>query len=243
MLDGRQQNSDWERLEEALKKSQSLAAAGQFAAAIMHEINNPLEAISNLNYLINVEPDNPENVRVYSRLLEEQLGLVIEIAHQTLSFCRPPDALTTVDLGALAQAAIRIHEGKAAAKNVRIERKIARINQIHSHAGELLQVVANLIGNALDAMSEGGTLHVRVRKAGTDVHITVADNGHGIPSEMLTRIFEPFFSTKKERGTGLGLAISKSILERHGGRARVRSSVQEGKSGTAFRLSFPQQDY
>ena len=105
--------------------------------------------------------------------------------------------------------------------------------------GEILQVVSNLIVNALDALPADGTLAVRIRKRANMVHILIADNGHGIPVEYTGSIFEPFFTTKEEKGTGLGLPLSKQIIERHGGKIWVRSSVRPGKSGTTFRISLP----
>jgi signal transduction histidine kinase len=105
------------------------------------------------------------------------------------------------------------------------------------HAGELLQVLSNLLSNSIDAPPLNGRLTIRVRKIKREVHLMVADDGHGIPETIRQRIFHPFFTTKKEHGTGLGLAISKSIVERHNGRIRARSSVRSGISGTAFRVS------
>ncbi len=106
--------------EEALGKSQSMAAAGQFAAAIMHEINNPLEAISNLAYLVQEQAEDPDKVREYIRLLDEQLVTVIRIANQTLSFYRPAGVIQVIDLVSLAEAALRVHEKKISAKQLRL---------------------------------------------------------------------------------------------------------------------------
>ncbi len=105
--------------------------------------------------------------------------------------------------------------------------------------GEILQVVSNLIVNALDALPADGTLTLRLRKRTNSIQMLIADNGHGIPAKHAAFIFEPFFTTKAERGTGIGLALSKKIVERHGGRIWVRSSVRVGKSGTTFRISLP----
>ncbi len=107
------------------------------------------------------------------------------------------------------------------------------------NAGDLLQVISNLVANAVDALPENGTLQVRVKRCTEEVRITVADNGHGIPDPIRARIFDPFFTTKRERGTGLGLAISKAIVEKHHGRIRTRTSTRAPKSGTIFRISLP----
>jgi signal transduction histidine kinase len=105
--------------------------------------------------------------------------------------------------------------------------------------GEILQVISNLIVNAIDALPSDGTLYLRVRRVQDRVQLVIADNGHGIPSEHSEKIFQPFFTTKTEHGSGLGLALSQKIIERHHGRIRMRSSVREGKSGTLFRISLP----
>jgi len=101
--------------------------------------------------------------------------------------------------------------------------------------------VSNLIVNALDAIAEDGTVHLRVRKCGGKVRIVVADNGHGITRENAAQLFQPFFTTKGGRGTGLGLCVSKRIIDHHNGTIRVRSSVRPGRSGTAFQISLPAQ--
>ena len=232
----------WREIEGALLRSQTVAAAGQYAAAIMHEINNPLETICNLSYLLKLEADDPARVREYSGQIAEQLTTVIRIAHRTLSFYRPPDTKEAIDLAALAEAALRVHQQKLATKHAKLLKDIPADAVVIGHAGELLQVLSNLLSNSIDALSPNGRLAIRVRKSRGEVHLTIADDGHGIPEVIRQRVFEPFFTTKKEHGTGLGLAISKAIVERHKGRIRARSSVRSGMSGTAFRVSLPMHD-
>jgi len=232
----------WREIEGALLRSQTVAAAGQYAAAIMHEINNPLETICNLSYLLKLQADDPARVREYSGQIAEQLTTVIRIAHRTLSFYRPPDTREAIDLAALAEAALRVHQQKLATKHAKLLKDIPADAVVIGHAGELLQVLSNLLSNSIDALSPNGRLAIRVRKSRGEVHLTIADDGHGIPEVIRQRVFEPFFTTKKEHGTGLGLAISKAIVERHKGRIRARSSVRSGMSGTAFRVSLPLHD-
>ena len=232
----------WREIEGALLRSQTVAAAGQYAAAIMHEINNPLETICNLSYLLKLQADDPARVREYSGQIAEQLTTVIRIAHRTLSFYRPPDTKEAIDLAALAEAALRVHQQKLATKHAKLLKDIPADAVVIGHAGELLQVLSNLLSNSIDALSPNGRLAIRVRKSRGEVHLTIADDGHGIPEVIRQRVFEPFFTTKKEHGTGLGLAISKAIVERHKGRIRARSSVRSGMSGTAFRVSLPLHD-
>lgn len=227
------------QLEQALQDFQALALAGQFAAATIHEINGPLEAIANLNYLVKTNCNDAEQVRNYSGLLEEQLGALTVISRQTLSFYHSRETVESVQIASLAEAALRIHRNKIAAKQIRLLKRLPGDVIVESNAGTILQVFSNLIGNAVDALPFRGTLQVRARCMNGEAHILFADNGHGIPAEIRLKIFEPFFSTKKECGTGLGLAITKAIVERHRGRIRSRTSTQAGRSGTAFRISLP----
>lgn len=227
------------QLEQALQESNALALAGQFAAATMHEVNGPLEAISNLNFLVQTNSGDCEQVRNYSGLIEEQLLVLSRISRQTLSFYHSKDTVEPIRIAPLAEAALRIHRNRIAAKEIRLLRRLPGDLIVEGHAGTMLQVFSNLIGNAVEALPSKGILQIRARCAAKQAHILFADNGHGIPAEFRLRIFEPFFTTKKENGTGLGLGITKAIIERHGGRIAVRTSTQTGRSGTAFRISLP----
>ncbi len=229
------------QMEQALQECQTLALAGQFAAATMHEINGPLEAIANLNYLVGINADDGEQVRNYGCLIEEQLGVLQTISRQTLSFYHSIETVEPVRIAPVAEAALRIHHSKIAAKDIRLLKELPGDVVVESHPGAILQVFSNLIGNAVEALPIKGTLQIRARRTGGEAHILFADNGRGIPAAIRPRIFEPFFSTKKERGTGLGLAITKAIVERHRGRIRARTSTQHGRSGTAFRITLPLQ--
>ena len=226
-------------LEQALQEWQALALAGQFAAATMHEINGPLEAISNLNYLVRTNSEDGEQVRNYSSQLDEQLIVLTAISHQTLSFYHSKETVEPVEIAPLAEAALRIHGNKIAAKEIRLLKKLPGDVTVESYPGAMLQVFSNLIGNAVEALPAKGTLQIRARSMDGEAHILFADNGHGIPDAIRPRIFEPFFSTKKAQGTGLGLAITKAIVERHRGKIRSRTSTRSGRSGTAFRISLP----
>lgn len=227
------------QLEQALQEYQALALAGQFAASTIHEVNGPLEAISNLTYLVRINSDDGKRVRYYSALLAEQLSLLTAISRQTLSFYHSKETVETVKIAPVAEAALRIHQPKIAAKGVRLLKKLPDDVIVEGHAGAMLQVFSNLIGNAVDALPVKGSLQIRANCAHGEAHILIADDGPGIPAEIRLKIFEPFFTTKKDRGTGLGLAITKAIIERHHGRIRCRSSAQAGRSGTAFRVSLP----
>ena len=224
--------------EEALRKAEQRSIAGQLALEMMHEVRNPLEALGNLLYLTREQAHDPDQVRLHVQLAEEQMALLSEVTNQTLGFARssPP---SKIDLSALTEAALRIHDRTLKAKGLRLVRTFSAETLAQVQRGEMLQVISNLIVNAIEALEVGGTLHVRIRKTTDRVHFVVADNGCGISAEHMSSLFEPFFTTKEEFGTGLGLHLSKKIIERHGGTIGVRSAVREGRSGTTFRISLP----
>jgi signal transduction histidine kinase len=224
---------------EALRRTDELALAGRLALELMHEINNPLDALGNLAYLAQEESGNSEQICTYLVQIQEQVTTLRQIVSQTLGLARLSSIRKNEKLGKLAQAALRIHRKTIAGKQIHLVPDIPEELAAEVRPGEILQVISNLIANALDALPEEGTLHLRVRKDSSVVHILIADNGHGIPNENADMIFEPFFTTKQDRGTGLGLHISKKIVEGHRGKIRMRSSVREGKSGTTFRVSLP----
>jgi signal transduction histidine kinase len=146
----------WQTIHETLRGSETRAAAGQFSAEVMHEINNPLEAISNLNYLVQREAANEAKVREYSALIEAELANVIRIAKQTLGFYKPSYVRTRVDIILIAESALRTHQRRIAAKSVHSTKKLSSDAVLEVHPGEMLQVLLNLIGNALDALPEHG---------------------------------------------------------------------------------------
>jgi signal transduction histidine kinase len=228
-----------QQLEEALHESQILALAGQFAATTMHEINGPLEAITNLNYLVQTSSDDGAQVRNYANLIDEQLLVLSAISRQTLSFYHSKETVEPILIATLAEAALRIHRNEIGTKGIRLLKKFPGHLIVEVHAGSMLQAFSNLIGNALEALPVEGTLQIRAKCTDIEAHILFADNGCGISAAIRGKIFEPFFSTKGERGTGLGLGITKAIIERHGGRIRSRTSTRTGRSGTAFGISLP----
>jgi C4-dicarboxylate-specific signal transduction histidine kinase len=227
--------------QEALQRSERIVLAGKFSGAIMHEINNPLEAITNLVYLAKLAAHDPERVKCYAQQAEEQLALVRTIARQTLSFYRDQRTAQDIDIVELLEAALRIHTKHLLEKQVDIQRRLPDKLVIQGNSGELLEVLSNLIVNALEALSNRGTLYLRARSGNEETHITVADNGCGIPEEIGRSLFVPFHTGKGETGTGLGLWLSKGLIEKHRGRIRWRTSVRPGRSGTTFRISLAAQ--
>src|SRR5271156_279994 len=214
---------------EALRKAEERATSGQLALEVIHEIQNPLQALQHITYLALAEARDPTRVRKYLQMADEQLATLSQITSQTLRFARSSQSARRVDLVALAEAAIRIHQRKIEAKQVHLVKDLPRDLVAEVHTGEMLQVISNLIVNALDALPDNGILCLRVRKVQGKVRFSVADNGPGIPPEYSQEIFQPFFTTKQESGTGLGLAVSKKIIERHHGMIRMRSNVSPGK--------------
>jgi signal transduction histidine kinase len=205
----------------------------------MHEIKNPLEALGHLTFLAAEEADHPEKVRRYMSLAAEQMTTLTHIAGQTLSLARTSTVPKPSDLVALTEAALRIHQRAIESKRVHLVKDLPGGMVVPVYTGEMLQVLSNVIVNALDALPLGGTLFVRLKKRQSEVQFVIADNGHGIPAAHRGEIFEPFFTTKEERGNGLGLSLTKKIIERHRGKIFVRSSVRPGKSGTIFKISVP----
>jgi signal transduction histidine kinase len=234
--------------EEAVLQSEKLAAVGRLSASIAHEINNPLEAVTNLLYLIDQERDLPGPVRDFTRLAQQELARVTQIATQTLRFYRQSTGRNAVRVSELLDSVLKLYQGRLTSAGVRVVREYRAAKPLLCFEGELRQVFTNLIGNALDASRTGGQITVREREA-TDwrtgrkgVLVTVADTGHGMPRETLARIFEPFFSTKGITGTGLGLWVSLEIIQKHEGKIKARSSASPEHHGTVFSVFVPHRD-
>lgn len=225
-------------VSETLRRAEERATPGLLALELMHEIRNPLEAVGNLTYLAMEEAGDREAVCMYLRRIEEQLATLNHIASQTLGFARTTNFPQQVRLAALAEAALRIHQSRVKAQQIRVVKDFQQELIAQVYTTEMLQVMSNLIVNSLDALPRDGTLRMRLRQRNHEIHIVVADNGHGISEKDINQIFVPFFTTKKV-GNGLGLALSKKIVEHNRGRIQLRSSVRPGKSGTTFKISLP----
>jgi signal transduction histidine kinase len=232
-------NAQLEAVTEALRKSEERGIAGQLALELMHEIKNPLEALGHLTYLAGEEADHGDRVRKYMRLAGEQMSTVTQIVGQTLGFARSSHTPRQIELVALTEAALRIHQRKIDERKIHLVKDLPSGIFAEVHTGEILQVISNLIVNAMDALPADGTLCLRLRRGQQCVQLMVADNGHGIPAEFIEKVFQPFYTTKGANGSGLGLALSKKIIERHHGRISIRSRVTPGKSGTIFRICLP----
>jgi signal transduction histidine kinase len=233
------------RAEQVLLQSEKLNAVGRLASSIAHEINNPLEAVTNLLYLAQRSAVSP-TAQHYLEAAEVELQRVSAIANQTLRFHRQSTNLRPATAEDLIGGILPLYQGRLTNSRVTIERRDRTHRPFMCFEGEIRQVLSNLIGNAIDAMNPaGGRLLIRSREA-TDwttgrkgVALTVADSGPGMSSHTLSRIFEPFFTTKDTSGTGLGLWISREIVDRHCGVLKVRSSQSAPRCGTVFALFLP----
>ena len=236
------------RAESALLQSEKLAAVGRLSASIAHEINNPLEAVTNLLYLINEEKDLPAQARSFTHLAQQELARVSQIATQTLRFYRQPTARTAVRVSEQLDSVLKLYQGRLTSAGVEVIRDYRAAVPLLAFEGELRQVFTNLVGNALDASRSGGKMTLRTREA-TDwrtgrkgIRVIVADSGHGMSRETVRRIFEPFFSTKGITGTGLGLWVTLGIIQKHEGRVKVRSSESPEHHGTVFSVFIPHRE-
>ncbi len=231
--------------EAALMQSEKLAAVGRLAASIAHEINNPLESVTNLLYLARAA-DPPAIVQEYLETAERELHRVSAITNLTLRFHKQTTHPTDVSCDRLIGEVLSIYHGRIINSNISIEKKKRGERTVCCFEGEIRQILSNLIGNAIDALHPGGgRLLLRSREGRNHrtgeqcLVITVADTGPGMSPETLGRVFQPFFTTKGFSGTGLGLWISQEIATRHHGTLSVRSSRRPGASGTVFALYLP----
>lgn len=230
--------------EEALRRSEKLAATGRLAASIAHEINNPLAAVTNALYILRISAGMPQNALEYVRTAEAELARVVHITRQTLGFYREPSSPVPIYVPQVMEEVLSAYGTKIQKHGTTVQTRYKDVGQLAAFPGELRQVFSNLVLNALEALPEAGRIFVRVREAQDrddkrGVRITVSDNGPGIAPENLPRIFEPFFTTKESKGTGLGLWVSQGIVHKHGGKIRVRSSSREGHHGTTFAIFLP----
>jgi PAS domain S-box-containing protein len=230
------------RSAEALRQTEKLAATGRLAASIAHEINNPLEAVTNLVYLARRQP---ANVAKYLTLADQELDRIAQITKNTLGFYRDSTSRTSVDISQLHEV-LALYSRKLQFKRIVLEQNFAPDLTILGFPGEIRQIFANLIANAIEALPEDGRLTMRASHAYLPddshrpaVRVTLADNGTGVAPEHRRRIFEPFYTTKKDVGTGLGLWLTLGLVAKHHGVLRMRSSTQPGRSWTVFSVFLP----
>jgi two-component system CheB/CheR fusion protein len=232
--------------EEALRKAEKLSATGRLAAAVAHEINNPLEGLTNLVYLLQHNESLDCAAREHVRLAQEELRRATHVTRQMLAFHRHSLKPTPVSLAEVLDDVLDLYAPLISSNRISVARRYEAGVAVCAFTEEIRQVFANIIRNAIEAVPEGGIITIHVfashesnvgRRSGA--RAVIADTGPGISPENRERIFEPFFTTKGENGTGLGLWISSGIVLKHGGSIRVRSSTRRGHSGTVFSIFLP----
>ena len=235
--------SDRKRLQQSLLQAEKLAATGRMAASIAHEINNPLEGLLNLIYLARTNADDPEQVRSLLETAEGELARVSHIARQTLGYYRENVSPILVNLVQIVHDVMRIYQPRLEANGITIHTHLEELPWLEIKRGEITQVLSNLVANAMYAMTNGGELTISIRQ--TVYHerphalLEVRDTGCGIPPDHLTRVFEPFFTTRAAIGTGIGLWVARQFVEGHGGAIEVVSSTDPVMHGTTISVYLP----
>ncbi len=241
-----QAQRELDRTAVMLRENQKLITIGRLAASIAHEINNPLESIANLLFLLGQEKNQPPAVAGYLSLAQHELDRVAQISRQTLSFSRETTSPVRARVDELLEEVLTLYRRHILEKDLRVERRYDCPEEALVYPGELRQVLSNLVTNAIEASLPHGHLQLRLRPARSwsdpgvrGLRLSVGDNGSGIPPDVQRRLGEPFFTTKGQRGTGLGLWVTRSILQRYGGEMQLRSSVHPARHGTVFSIFLP----
>jgi len=232
--------SSRKRIETSLIQAEKIAATGRMAATIAHEINNPLEAVLNLLYLLRPQVTSSEG-KTYLSTAEIELNRVAHIAKQTLGYYREHTSAVSASISQLAEHALTVYSPRCSAFAISIERHLESKTKLTVRRGEMMQVISNLVANAISAMPDGGKLIVSVSDVeapSPGVLFTIEDNGVGIPKENLDRVFEAFFTTRTV-GTGIGLFVARQFVEGHGGSITLQSSVDPETRGTKISVFLP----
>jgi two-component system NtrC family sensor kinase len=227
-----------EKASTALRQTEKLAAVGRLASAISHEINNPLQSVTNLLYMAE-NSSTGEQTRSYVAQAQEELARVTHVVTQTLRFHKQSEFPVPIALNEIVDNVVLLFRARFLRRRITLHQRNRSTTQLVCYAADLRQVIANLVSNAMDAAESDESIFVRVQDVGHCVVLTIADTGSGMSEETQRRLFEAFYTTKGVVGTGLGLWVSKGILDKHQAHISVRSSQRAGKSGTVFRISFP----
>src|SRR2546425_3182643 len=234
--------------EQVLRSTEKLAATGRLAASFCHEINNPLQTLSGVLYLLGQSTGLGEAERQHLATAHAELERVAHLTTSMLGFYRPSPSPVDLKICEILDSVLNFYGPAIRSGKIIVEKRYDSEDVIHGFPSEITQVFSNLVGNALGALTPEGTLELHViasrdwgNPARRGVRVFIADNGPGISAENRRRIFEPFFTTKGENGTGLGLWVASGIVDKYGGWLRVRSSTQPGRSGTCFAVFFPEQ--
>jgi signal transduction histidine kinase len=232
--------------QEVLRESEKLAATGRLAATIAHEINNPLESLTNLLYLIESDTSLSDTARRFACAAAQEVKRTAHITKQMLAFHRQSTTPVDISLSEVLDNVVELYAAKIEQSGITVQKQYDTAATIKGFPAELRQVFANLLGNAIEASGQHGVIRLHTfasrewsnaRRSG--VRVVIADNGVGISPENRGRLFEPFVTTKGERGTGLGLWVSSGIVQKHDGSIRLHSSTRAGRSGTCFSVFLP----
>jgi PAS domain S-box-containing protein len=235
--------SDRKATQAALMDKEKLAATGRLAASLAHEVNNPLAAITNLAYLIQNHTSLDSDARGYADALLREAQRAADIAHRTLSFYKEATQQSPTDVPEILRQVLDAKQKILLERNIKVVTSFSEMPTLHAYRGELRQVFENLIDNAVDAVGQNGFISVRTRTIGRDqkerLVVAVCDSGSGIAPDIRAKIFDPFVTTKEFKGSGLGLWVSHSVVHKHRGTIRARSSFDQRWKGTTFLVSLP----
>jgi len=235
--------------EEVLRRAEKLAAVGQLGATIAHELNNPLEAVTNLAYLIRKNKSLDEKAQRQLEALDQELARMADLTRRTLGFYRDTLSAVPVLPTEIMDEVLALYARRLQSKSVELGKEYETNAEVIAFVGEIRKVFSNLVANAIDAVGNRGRIAIRIRNSHDwrnltvrGVRITVADSGSGISPADKPRIFEPLYTTKRDTGTGLGLWLSKDIVQSHSGSISVHSSGWPGRNWkTAFSVFLPAQ--
>ena len=231
--------------QRALMRNEKLVAVGRLAASIAHEMNNPLSSVTNLLYLIGCDTTLNESTRGFVDLASVELDRVSKIATQTLRFARRTVAPAEIDMEEVVRGMMLLFGGRLSQNHVKISVRRRRVSKFYGYASEVMQLLTNLLSNAIDAIGESGRIKIGIQDTidwqsmTRRVAVTVADSGPGVPEQFRQQIWEPFFTTKAETGTGLGLWLVEETVNKNGGSIRLRTATAPERHGTVFRMLLP----
>jgi PAS domain S-box-containing protein len=234
--------SDRKKVERLAIQAEKIATTGRMAAAIAHEINNPLASVLNLIFLARQGGISNQDLHNYLATAESELERVSHIARQTLGYYRDTGSVSEVHLRDLMENVLTVYRSKLLAHSITVDAKYSDLRAISVRSGEIVQVFSNVVSNAVDSMPQGGRLSISItsRRMGREgLQIVVNDTGNGIQREHLGKVFEPFFTTKGNLGTGIGLWVARQLVERHNGQISISSSTDRGNSGTTVIIDLP----
>ncbi len=238
--------TEGKKLARALHVTEKLASVGRLAATVAHEINNPLEAVTNLVYLARTEVESGSAAAGHLEIAEQELNRVAHISRQTLGFYRDTTLPSRMNVSQVCDDLLFLYGRKLLSRGIKVCKQYGDCLEVDALEGEIRQAFSNLIVNAIDAMPAGGLLtfrgsptHLWHNSGMPGIRMTIADTGTGIEPQHRTHLFEPFYTTKKDVGTGLGLWITHGIINKHGGKIQVRSQTTGSSRGTVFSVFLP----